>query len=209
MPRKGSPFLELLLPKTREVMSSPVVTVRSEVSVMDALEVMTRDRVGSVVVLDDEEPVGIFTRRDLMNRVMKTNADPWRTGVKEVMSKPLITIEPREPISTAVRKMQQLGVARLVVVEKGRLRGIITQTDIRLKFSRGYYSYRLLAKKFAVDTLAYVTFWSGVSYVISILIVGIEWDKYVASSAIGFVVTILLGGPFGRYLDIFRQKFHV
>ena len=209
MPRKGSPFLELLLPKTREVMSSPVVTVRSEVSVMDALEVMTRDRVGSVVVLDDEEPVGIFTRRDLMNRVMKTNADPGKTRVKEVMSKPLIMIEPGEPISTAVRRMQQLGVARLVVVEKGRLRGIITQTDIRLKFSRGYYSYRLLAKKFAVDTLAYVTFWSGVSYVISILIVGIEWDKYVASSAIGFVVTILLGGPFGRYLDVFRQKFHV
>jgi len=176
---------------------------------MDALEVMTRDRVGSVVVLDDEEPVGIFTRRDLMNRVMKTNADPGKTRVKEVMSKPLIMIEPGEPISTAVRRMQQLGVARLVVVEKGRLRGIITQTDIRLKFSRGYYSYRLLAKKFAVDTLAYVTFWSGVSYVISILIVGIEWDKYVASSAIGFVVTILLGGPFGRYLDIFRQKFHV
>ena len=209
MPRKGSQFLELLLPKAREVMSSPVVTVRSEVSVMDALEVMTRDRVGSVVVLDDEEPVGIFTRRDLMNRVMKTNADPGKTRVKEVMSKPLIMIEPGEPISTAVRRMQQLGVARLVVVEKGRLRGIITQTDIRLKFSRGYYSYRLLAKKFAVDTLAYVTFWSGVSYVISILIVGIEWDKYVASSAIGFVVTILLGGPFGRYLDIFRQKFHV
>jgi len=208
--RKGGQLLEeLFLPKAREVMTSPVITVQSEVSVMDAIEVMVQEEIGSVVVLDDGEPVGILTRRDIMNRVVKANLPLSQTRVKEVMFKPLITINPGEPITTAVRRMQQLEVTRLVVMEKGQLRGILTQTDIRLKFSRGYHSHRLLVKKFAVDTIAYLTFWSGFTFVIQVLIVGIEWEKFAISSAIGFVLTILLGGPFGRYLDIFRQKFHV
>ena len=210
MLRRGAQFLEgLFLPKAREVMSSPVITVRSEVSVMDAAEVMVSEEIGSVIVVDDGEPVGIFTRRDLMNRVVKANLQPSQTRVKDVMSKPLITVRPGESITSAVGKMQQLGVTRLAVVEKGRLEGILTETDIRLRFSRGYLSHRLLMKKFAVDTLAYVTFWSGFSFIIQVLIVGIEWNKFVTGSVIGFILTILLGGPYGRYLDIFRQKLHI
>lgn len=209
MPR-GAQFLEeLLLPRAREVMSSPVITVHPEDSVMEAVEVMVNEEIGSVVVVDDEEPVGILTRRDVMNRVLKANLPPSQTRVEEVMSRPLITVTPGEPITAAVRKMQESGVTRLVVMEKGQLRGIVTQTDIRLRFSRGYMSHRLLVKKFAVDTLAYVTFWSGFAFVIQVIIVGIEWEKYVTSSALGFILTTLLGGPFGRYLDVFRQKFRV
>ena len=208
--RRGAQLLEeLFLPKAREVMTSPVITVQSEVSVMDAIEVMVQEEIGSVVVLDDGEPVGILTRRDVMNRVLKANLPLSQTRVKEVMSKPLVTLRPREPITTAVRMMQQLELSRLVVMEKGQLRGILTETDIRLRFSRGYTSHRLLMKKFAIDTLAYMTFWSGFAFVIQVLVVGIEWEKFLASSAIGFLLTILLGGPFGRYLDVFRQKFHV
>jgi len=208
--RKGSQILEeLFLPKAREVMTYPVVTVQSEATVMDAVEVMAREEVGSVVVVDEGEPVGIFTRRDLMNRVMKAKKDPSQTRMKEVMSKPLITVRPGEPITAAVGRMQELGVTRLVVMEKGQIRGILTQTDIRLRFSRGYLTHRLLVKKFSVDTLAYMTFWSVFTYIIQVLIVGIELEKFVTSSALGFVLTILLGGLFGRYLDVFRQRFHV
>jgi len=208
--RRGAHLSEgLILPRVREVMTSPVVTVGSEASVMDAVEVMVQEGIGSVVVVDDGEPVGIFTRRDLMNRVMKTNLNPTQTTVKEVMSKPLITANPGEPITAAVERMRRMGVTRLIIMEKGRLRGILTETDIRLKFSRGYMSHRLLMKKFAVDTLAYATFWSGFAFVIQVIIVGIEWEKYVTSSAIGLALTTLLGGFFGRYLDIFRQKLHV
>jgi signal-transduction protein with cAMP-binding, CBS, and nucleotidyltransferase domain len=208
--RRGAQLLEeLFLPKAREVMTSPVITVQSEVSVMDAVEVMVQEEIGSVVVLDDGEPVGILTRRNVMNSVLKANLPLSQTRVKEVMSKPLITVNPGEPITTAVRMMQQLEVTRLVVMEKGQLRGILTQTDIRLKFSRGYHSHRLLVKKFAVDTIAYLAFWSVFAFVIQVLVVGIEWEKFAISSAIGFVLTILLGGPFGRFLDIFRQRFRV
>lgn len=208
--RRGAQLVEeLFLPSVREVMASPVITVQSEASVMQALEVMVQEEVGSLVVVDGGEPVGIFTRRDLMNRVMKADLNPSQTRVKEVMSKPLITVKPGEPITLAVERMQRLGVTRLVVLEEGQLKGILTETDIRLRFSRGYLSYRLLVRKFAVDTLAYVTFWSGVTFINQVLVVGIEWEKFVASSAIGFVLTLLLGGPFGRYLDIFRQRFHV
>ena len=60
-----------------------------------------------------------------------------------------------------------------------------------------------------VDTIAYVSFWSGLSFIINVLIVGIELNKFVTSSVIGFALSLVLGGPFGRYLDIFREKARV
>jgi len=199
----------LLLPKVREVMSHPVVTVESGASVLAVVEAMANSRVGSVVVVEGNAPTAMFTRHDLFERVMKVKKDPAQTPVGEVSSKPLATIGPKETLTAAVAKMKRYGYSRLVVMEKEQMVGILTNTDIQIRFSRGYMSSGLMLKKLAVDTAAYAIFWSSFSYIISVLIVGIGIDKYLVSSAIGWIVTIAFAGVYGRFLDIFREKFSV
>jgi CBS domain-containing protein len=207
--RSARSLENLFLPRVREIMVSQVVTVRQDTSVMDVIEEMVNKGVGSVVIVDGSRLEGIFTRHDLMNRVIKQDKKPSEIPVKEVMPKSVITVEPEETINEAVEKMENAGVTRLVVVKDGQLKGIITKTDIRVSFSQGYMSHRLLLKKFVVDIAANFTFWATSDFVINILIVQIDFNKWMAASIIGFIVTVMLGGPFGRYLDIFRQKFHV
>lgn len=65
---------------------------------------------------------------------------------------------------------------------------------------------RLRPNKFMIDTFAYMSFWSGFSYIINVMIIGISFDKYFMSSIIGFVLSIFLAGFYGRYLDFCRKK---
>ncbi len=61
-------------------------------------------------------------------------------------------------------------------------------------------------KKFAVDTFSYMSFWAGFSYLINVQLIGISFEKYIASSIIGFILSLALGGVFGRYIDFCRKK---
>jgi signal-transduction protein with cAMP-binding, CBS, and nucleotidyltransferase domain len=200
---------KMFVPSVEAVMSSPAVTVRPTASVMEAIELMAERHIGSIVVMANSTPVGIFTDHDLMDRVLKRGSSPLETKVSSVMSTPLITMDTGVSILKAVKRMREENISHLVILRRGVLAGVLTMTDIRLRFSRGYLSPNLLVKKFLVDTVAYITFWSGVTFVIQVLIVGLTWGQFVASSTIGFLATLILGGPFGRYLDVFRQKFEV
>ena len=198
----------LFLPKVREVMTASLLTIQAGNSVTEAVEKMVRAKTESIVVVEDGRPVGIFSVQDLMNRVMKERIDADVTRIGDVMSSPAVNIDCDDVISSALDRMEQLEISRLIVLHKGHIVGTLTETEIEVKYSRGYRSRSLLVKKFLVDTIAYVSFWSGLSFIINVLIVGIELNKFVTSSVIGFALSLVLGGPFGRYLDIFREKAH-
>jgi signal-transduction protein with cAMP-binding, CBS, and nucleotidyltransferase domain len=208
--QKGVELLEkLFLPQVNEVMTTSLVTIQAGSSVTDAVQKMICENAESIIVIEDGHPVGIFTRQDLMNRIIEGGLDVGVTSIDQVMSSPIVNVDCNDLISSAMGKMEQSGISRLIVLHKDHMAGILTMEDIRLKYSRGYQSSSLLVRKFFVDTIAYVTFWSGISFIINVLIVGIEFDKFVTSSAIGFALSLVLGGPFGRYLDIIRAKARV
>jgi predicted transcriptional regulator len=188
-------------------MTAPLVTIQEGNSVTEAVEKMVRAKAESIVVVEDGRPVGIFSVQDLMNRIMKEKLDADVTRIDHGMSSPAVNIDCDDVISSAVDRMEQLEISRLVVIHKGHIVGILT--EIGVKYSRVYRSRSLLVKKFLVDTIAYVSFWSGLSFIINVLIVGIELNKFVTSFAIGFALSLVLGGPFGRYLDVFREKARV
>jgi len=198
----------LFIPTIKDVMSSCVVTVRPTASVMEAVEVMTDKRVGSVIV-DDKGPLGIFTEHDLINRVLKAGVPLEETKVGTVMTQPLVTLKSGDSISRAVELMHDEKISHIVVMHGEKLAGIVTMTDIRLRYSQGYMNAKLLLKKYAVDTIAYITFWSSISFVIQVLIVGITLQQLVAGTAIGLAVQVVLGGLFGRYMDLLRHRFQV
>jgi len=198
----------LFIPTIRDVMSSRVVTVRPTASIMETVEVMSDRSVGSVVV-DDNGPIGIFTEHDLINRVLKTGIPLEETKIGAVMTQPLVTLRPEDSISHALERMRDGKISHVVVMKGEQLAGIVTMTDIRLRYSRGYMHPMLLLKKYAVDTIAYLSFWSGISFVIQVMVLGITFQQLVAGTALGFAVQVVLGGPFGRYLDLLRHRFEV
>jgi len=115
----------------RDVMSSPVITVDEEATANHVAELMDKHELGCIIVTNKEgKPIGIITERDLVTRVLAKNLKPDAIKAKEVMTSPLITIEPGETISEAARKMSRLNIRRLGVVYKGELVGLISSKDI-------------------------------------------------------------------------------
>lgn len=114
----------------RSVMSSPVVEVKRENTAREVAEKMKKYHVGSVVVVEDGKPLGIVTKRDLVDKVMAGDLKPSEVPVTNIMSSPLHTVSPEEEISEALRKMTRLKVSRLAVVYKGQIAGMVSVKDI-------------------------------------------------------------------------------
>ncbi|MGQ9530008.1 MAG: CBS domain-containing protein [Candidatus Bathycorpusculaceae bacterium] len=115
----------------KDVMSSPVVTIEEDAPVNKTAELMEKHGLGCIIVTNKEgKPLGIITERDLVVRVLAKNVKPDSIQTKEVMTSPLITIEPDETISEAARRMSRLDIRRLGVVYRGQLIGLISSKDI-------------------------------------------------------------------------------
>jgi CBS domain-containing protein len=115
----------------KDVMSSPVITIEEDAPANRVAELMDKHGLGCIIVTSKEgKPLGIITERDLVVRVLAKNVKPDSLKAKEVMTTPLITIEPDETISEAARKMNRLNIRRLVVIYKGQLIGLISSKDI-------------------------------------------------------------------------------
>lgn len=114
----------------KDVMTSSVVTIESDKTLQEAVGKMLDERVGSVVVVDDDTPVGMITETDAL-RAVHTAGKPYdEIGVTEVSSRSPITIDPNSSVMEAVNTMNENGIKKLPVMEGLDLVGIITITDI-------------------------------------------------------------------------------
>jgi CBS domain-containing protein len=115
----------------KDVMSSPVVTLNEDAPSNKVANLMDENELGCVIVTNKAgKPVGIITERDLVIRVLAKNLVPSAVKAKEIMTSPLVTIEPEATISEAARRMSRLNVRRLGVVYKGNLVGLVSSKDI-------------------------------------------------------------------------------
>jgi CBS domain-containing protein len=114
----------------REAMTEKVLTIAQTATVAQAARVMAERGVGSIVVTKGKKPVGILTERDLLMKVVATDAKPSTIRVSKVMSSPVLTVSPEVEITDAARTMIKNKIRRLPVVEKGKLIGIVTASDI-------------------------------------------------------------------------------
>ncbi|MGD6807311.1 MAG: CBS domain-containing protein [Candidatus Bathyarchaeia archaeon] len=115
----------------KDVMSSPVVTIDEDETCNRAAASMDMKELGAVIVQNKSgKSIGIITERDLVKRVVAKNLKPDTIKAKEVMTTPLVTIEPEATISDAARRMTRLDIRRLGVIYKGNLVGIITSKDV-------------------------------------------------------------------------------
>jgi CBS domain-containing protein len=115
----------------KDIMSSPVLTTGEEAPSNKVARLMDENKVGAVVVTNKEgKPLGIITEKDLVIRVLSKNLKPDAVKAKDIMTAPLVTIEPEATISEAARKMSSIDVRRLGVLYKGNLVGLISSKDI-------------------------------------------------------------------------------
>ncbi len=110
---------------------SDVVTASTDESIENLASMMDDHSVGSVVIADDDEPVGIVTDRDLTLEVVAAGESPDGITAEDVMSADLCTIESDEGFYRATELMSEHGIRRLPVVDtSGQLEGIITIDDL-------------------------------------------------------------------------------
>lgn len=115
----------------KDIMSSPVFTIDEDAAVDEAARLMDEHELGCVIVASKEgKPLGIITERDLVTRVLAKNAKASKLSAKDVMTSPLITVDPDETLSDAAKRMSDLNVRRLGVMYKGNLVGIVSSKDI-------------------------------------------------------------------------------
>ena len=113
-----------------DVMVEEVVTVEAEATVQEAVDLMNKHEIGCLIVVLKEKPVGIITERDMLKRVLAQSKDPEKIKVSEIMSAPLIIGKPEMEIENAVKLMFKTKIKKLPVVQKGRLVGLVTLTDL-------------------------------------------------------------------------------
>ena len=112
------------------VKSQKVVSLPPNATVFEAAQTMEANKIGSIVVMDNDRLAGIFTERDLLNRVAAKGLDAKKTALSEVMSKNVMTGSIDEIISGCFGKMESTKCRRLPIMDGKRVVGMVTMRNI-------------------------------------------------------------------------------
>ncbi|MBA4190890.1 MAG: CBS domain-containing protein [Planctomycetaceae bacterium] len=106
---------------------SPPLAIDAASSVADAVAAMRTGKVGCLLVTDRGRVVGIFTERDLLTRVLAAGRSLDTTRMRAVMTPDPVTVGPKDPVRTAIKRMQRGGYRHIPVVdEAGRPVGTLS-----------------------------------------------------------------------------------
>jgi len=142
-----------------DCMKREVITLREENTVMEAAVLMREKKIGSVIIVKNDAPIGIVTEGDITYKIVAEGKDPRKTLMKEIMHSKLKTIGPNEMIEKVAEILRDEGIKRLPVVnDKGKLIGIIGETDI-VRISPGLYE--IIREKTELEDFSASEFTSG------------------------------------------------
>lgn len=120
------------MPVARDIMTTEVVTISGTATVADAVRKMKACNVRSLIVerSTDEDAYGILTQRDVVYKVVAKGLDPARVEVAEIMTKPLVVVNPSLNVQHVARLLANTGLGRAPVIGEHRLMGVVTLSDI-------------------------------------------------------------------------------
>ncbi len=111
------------------IKNQPVHTVEKDATVRTAALIMKENNVGALMVVENNQLVGIFTERDALFRVIAAGLDTNRTHVGDVMTAEPIAITPDRPVIHALHQMHDGGFRHMPVVEGGTPVGMVSIRD--------------------------------------------------------------------------------
>ncbi len=109
---------------------STVFSVPPTITAAEAVQEMNRHKVGSVLIMEGDRLLGIFTERDVLSRVVAADLDPKKHTVAEVMTGDVLTISPQAKVEEVMTLFGQRSCRHLPVVDAGRVVGLISIGDI-------------------------------------------------------------------------------
>jgi len=116
--------------KAEDVMITKVAIIDENVSVKKAAEIMGQIDMGAIIVTAEGKTKGILTERDILKRVVAEGKDANKIKVKNIMSSPLITINPKSTLKEAAHIMFKKKIKNLPVSLENRLIGLVNLHDI-------------------------------------------------------------------------------
>lgn len=114
----------------RDIMNGPIISASPTDTIREIAIRMAKNKVGSIVIFDNDKPVGIVTDGDIATKAAVKDVKPSKLLARDIMSKPLHIIEGDKDIRDAARTMRKLDIKRLGVEYKKKLVGMISITDI-------------------------------------------------------------------------------
>ncbi len=131
-------MIEEYLEEIGDYMSSPVISIDSELTVQEAAQQMHAKNVGSVLVRIYDKYVGILTETDLSRKVVAKRLNPETTMVSSVMTKPILTMDRYMPVKEAEEFMKKKNIRHLAVTEEGEIVGILSVKDLVACYSKSF-----------------------------------------------------------------------
>ena len=122
--------LSFTMGQIRDIMEKNVITIEHNKMVLDAANLMKENKISFLVVLKNDEPIGVITESDLVRKLVADDKVASKVPLSEIMSYKFRAVTPSTEIEDAVQKMLNHKIRRLLVVEDGKLVGVITQTDL-------------------------------------------------------------------------------
>jgi len=112
-------------------MTRDVKTEKEDQNVLTAYRIMNENNIGCVIIVKkDDKPIGIITERDVVRLLGSLNPSLLQIPLRDIMSKPVITISINSSLRDAIQTMQQNNIRRLVITDGERMVGIIRDKDI-------------------------------------------------------------------------------
>ena len=121
-----------------DYMISPILSIDLESSVQEAAQFMVAHNIGSVLVKEFEEYVGIVTETDLTRKVLGKGLNAESTPVSEIMTRPILSLDCYLPVEEANRFMHKNKIRHLAVTEEEKIVGILSVKDLVSYFSRDF-----------------------------------------------------------------------
>ena len=121
-----------------DYMISPILSIDLESSVLEAAQFMVAHNIGSVLVKEFEEYVGIVTETDLTRKVLGKGLNAESTPVSEIMTSPILSLDCYLPVEEANRFMHKNKIRHLAITEEEKIVGILSVKDLVSYFSRDF-----------------------------------------------------------------------
>ncbi len=120
--------------KVSDIMSPDPISLDVSSTVAEAAQAMRKKDIGDVVIVEEDNLIGILTDRDIVVRCIAENRDPESTDVGSICSRDVTTLSPGDSIDFAWQLMKSHSIRRLPVVQQGHAVGIVSMGDLA-KFS--------------------------------------------------------------------------
>lgn len=114
----------------KDVMTTNIKAVGRNTNMQAVIDMMLEFDISSIVIVQNNRPVGIVTHKDILLNIVKTSLDPLAVPASQVMSTPVTTIDENTSLEEAAILMTQKGVKKLPVVRDDKLVGIVTSMDL-------------------------------------------------------------------------------